>query len=170
MLILYILSLSSLSLSILSTLERNRKERKILNLSLYRTWTRGQIRKCLFYMGFSRLVGTPVENVHKWTNAATAAATNLPTVGGAGPSNSSLSCRRTGVRGLAYAGGSLVDRRAVLPGLGRADCRASDRRARRACRRRVGGYQAGGGAPGAIGGPRGGLSAADGLWGHPPGV
>jgi len=84
MLILYILSLSSLSLSILSTLERNRKERKILNLSLYRTWTRGQIRKCLFYMGFSRLVGTPVENVHKWTNAATAAPTNLPT-GGAGP-------------------------------------------------------------------------------------
>src|SRR5262249_28605005 len=55
MLILYIYYLSLLSLSILSTLERNRKERKILNLSLYRTCTRGQIRKCPFYMGFSRL-------------------------------------------------------------------------------------------------------------------
>src|SRR5262245_60828845 len=44
----------------------------------------------VLYEFLASTVDTPVENVHKWTNAATAA-TNLPTVGGAGPSNSSLS-------------------------------------------------------------------------------
>src|SRR5262245_30929321 len=94
----------------------------------------------VLYGFLASTVDTPVENVHKWTNAATAAATNLPTVGGAGPSNSSLCCRR----GLAYAGGSLVDRRAVLPGLERTDWRAQDRCARRACCWRGGGHQVGG--------------------------
>src|SRR5262249_38815932 len=100
----------------------------------------------VLYGFLASTVDTPVENVHKWTNAATAvaAATNLPTVGGAGTSNSSLSCRRTGVRGLAYAGGSLVDRRAVLPGLERTDWRAWGCRARRACCWRGGGHQVGG--------------------------
>ena len=103
------------------------------------TWPNSKMP--VLYGFLASTVDMPVENVHKWTNAATAAAINLPTVGGAGPSNSSLSCRRTGVRGLAYAGGSLVDRRAVLPGLERTDWRAWGCRARRACCWRVEGNQ-----------------------------